>query len=273
LTPKIFKGLLRERPVLLFFLIVAALEAGALLTASDLHNSDPSQWSGPEVYQILNNSPWSKPVKLNLSSSNPDAFSNQAPSGSNSSNTQAPPGAGSMGRRGMGGASRSRTYGSGGGGSSSGSSRSGPAEATIQWQSALIVRMAAAKKDGQTADPASFQPLNEYVIAVIGLPITAIGGPAASADSNNTLSPEEEQRVEDHVKSGASLLRSGHEPLTATKVELDQGRDGRMLIHFPKSDPIRPGDKTVEFHLATGRTELRKKFPLKEMEYRGKLEL
>ncbi len=46
-----------------------------------------------------------------------------------------------------------------------------------------------------------------------------------------------------------------------------------MLIHFPKSDPITPGEKSVEFRLGTGRAEVRKKFPLKEMEYQGKLDL
>jgi len=180
-----------------------------------------------------------------------------------------------MGRRGMGGGGRSqRTYssGSGGNGNASGG-RSGPTEVTIQWQSALVVRMAAAKRAGDSVDPASFKPLDEYVIAVIGLPITAVGGPAASADANNTLTAEEEQRVEEHVKSSASILRSGHEPLTPVKIELDQGKDGRMLIHFPKSDPIKASDKSVEFRLAIEHAELRKKFPLKEMEYRGKLEL
>jgi hypothetical protein len=56
-------------------------------------------------------------------------------------------------------------------------------------------------------------------------------------------------------------------------VELNQGADGRILLYFPKSDPITPGEKTVEFRLIAGRTEIRKKFTLKEMEYKGKLEL
>ena len=75
------------------------------------------------------------------------------------------------------------------------------------------------------------------------------------------------------MKSSASLLRSGHEPLKPVKIELDQGKDGRMLLHFPKTDPIKTGEKAVEFRLVMGHSELRKKFPLKEMEYRGKLAL
>lgn len=179
-----------------------------------------------------------------------------------------------MGRRGMGGGRAQTTYTSGrGGGGSSGVASSAPAEVTIQWQSALVVRMATAKKNGDTADPASFTPLDEYVIAVIGLPITAVGGPAASADATSTVTTEQEQRVENRVKGSTSLLRSGHEPLTPTKVQLDQGKDGRMLIHFPRTDPIKPSDKTVEFRLAMTKGEIRRKFVLKEMEYRGNLEL
>lgn len=177
-----------------------------------------------------------------------------------------------MGRRGGG---RPTTYSSGSGGNRNTSSepKLGPTEVTIQWQSALIVQMAAAKNAGETVNPASFKPSSEYVIGVIGLPITALGGRAASVDSDNTLSGEEERQIEDRVKSSASILRSGHEALTPSKVELDQGADGRMVIHFPKSDPITASEKSVEFRLATGHAEVRKKFPLKEMEYQGKLEL
>jgi hypothetical protein len=255
----------------LYPLLIAPL---ALLASSNLQNSDPAQWTGPQIFAILNNSPWSKTLKMSFLSDNAGALGNQNTGSATGSNSQPPPGAGGMGRRGgMGGGGRSRAYSSGGSGASNSGSRSGPTEVTIQWQSALIVRMAATKKAGEPVDPASFQPLNEYVIAVIGLPITAVGGPAASADSANTLTPEAEQRLQDHIRSSASLLRSGHEPLAPTKVELDQGADGRMLLHFPKSDPIRPSDKSVEFRLVTVHSELRKKFPLKEMEYQGKLEL
>lgn len=260
------------RPVSMFPLMIA-LAASALLALSDLHNSDPSQWTSADVYQILNNSPWTKTVKMNFSNEGSGALGNQTAGGSNTNSAPMPASAGGMGRRGM-GAGRSRgTYSSGAGSTGSSDPKSGPTEVTVQWQSALVVRMAAAKKAGGAVDAASFKPLDEYVVAVIGLPITAVGGRAASADSDNTIGTDEEQRVEQRVKSSASILRSGHDPLTPTKVELDQGSDGRMLIHFSKSDPITVNEKSVEFRLETGHAQLRKKFPLKDMEYRGKLEL
>lgn len=255
-----------------FCLLTLALATAAIRASSDLRNSQPSQWTSDDVYQILNNSPWTRTVKINLPEGS-GAFGNQG-SGSNTNSAPPPVSTGGMGRRGMGGGRSRGTYSSGGTSSTSSSNpKSGPTEVTIQWQSAPVVRMAAAKKAGAAVDPASFKPLDEYVIAVIGLPITAVGGRAASADSDNTMSAQEEQRIQDHVKSSASILRSGHDPLTPTKVELDQGADGRMLIHFSKSDPISASDKTVEFRLAIGRKELQKKFLLKDMEYQGKLQL
>lgn len=217
-------------------------------------------------------------VKLKMSNNGSGALGNQsagAPAPNTVPNTAPMSGGmGGAGRRGgMGGGRSGGTYSSGGRGTSTSEPKAGPTEVAIQWQSALVVRMAAQKSGGGAMDPASFKPLDEYVIAVIGLPITALGGRAASVDSDTTLSGEEEQRIEEHVKSSASILRSGHEPLAPTKVELDQGADGRMLIHFSKLDAITASEKSVEFRLATGRAEVRKKFSLKEMEYQGKLQL
>ena len=263
--------------------LAIALAAAATLPAfSSSHNdeaipADPAQWSSDDVYQILHNSPWTKTVKITLSSGNSGLLGNQTGGGNSNgnwgNNGQMPGSMGGMGRRsGMGGGRSSGTYSSGGSKPES-APKSGPTEVTVQWQSALVVRLAAAKKAGETADPASFKPLDEYIVAVIGLPATALGGRAASADSDSTIDQEQEQRMQERVKSSASILRSGHEALTPTKVEFDQGADGRTLIHFGKTDPISPSEKSVEFRLALGRSELRRKFTLKDMEYQGKLEL
>ena len=264
--------LFRSAPLLL---LVLALPPCALTAPADVSNSDPAQWSGHEVYALLNNSPWSRPVKVKFTNSGPDTLGSQTSSVPVNNNPPSNPAmGGGMGRRGgMGGGRSAGTYNSGSGNSTPSAPKAGGNDVVVQWQSALIVRMATTRNADQPVDTASFKPQDEYVIAVIGLPITALGGPAASADSGSTLSQEEEERIQQHVKTSASLLRSGHDPLTPSKVELDQGKDGRMLLHFPKSDPITLGEKSVEFRLATGRAEIRKKFPLKEMEYKGNLDL
>ncbi|HEX4770800.1 MAG TPA: hypothetical protein VH351_08235 [Bryobacteraceae bacterium] len=65
----------------------------------------------------------------------------------------------------------------------------------------------------------------------------------------------------------------GHERLSPTKVELNQGRDSRTIFHFEKSEPITTRDKDAEFRITSERTEIKKKFALKDMEYQGKLDL
>jgi hypothetical protein len=245
--------------------------------AHKLTSDDPSQWTENDVYQILHNSPWTKPVKVNSSAASAGSLNQGSTPGNTSSNgnwgnnNSVPNGApGAMGRRGMG--RSQRTYNSGSG-SSNGSSRSPSSEVEIQWQSALPVQIAAAKKDKADADVSSLKGMNEYVIALIGLPDTAIGGRAASIDSDTTLNAEIEQRMCDRVKASATLLRGGHDALKPDKVEVNQGKDGRILIYFAKSDPILLSDKSVEFRLIGDHVQLRKKFVLKEMTYQGKLVL
>lgn len=255
-------------------LLILSLGTTAILAVSGVAD-DPSQWTGHDVYAILHNSPWSRNVKMKFPTTSWSGA--DTPGGNSNANNVPMPmggsGGGRMNRRGTTGGSRAGgSYGSGGGANSGGASKAGPTEVIVQWQSALVVRMAAAKQAEAPLDASVLKVPDQYVIAVIGLPITAVGGRAASADSDKTVGPDDEQRLEERLKASASILR-GHSSLAATKVELDQGRDGRMLIYFPKSDPITAEDKSVEFRLAASRPEIRRKFLLKDMEYKGKLEL
>ncbi len=140
---------------------------------------------------------------------------------------------------------------------------------TVQWESALPVRLAEAKMTGGVADPAAMKPLNEYVIAVIGLPKSGLESQRSASSSGDD---SDDARLADHLKV-MTVLSLGHERLNPTKVELNQGRDGRTVFHFEKSEPITVHDKDAEFRITADRMEIRKKFALKDMEYQGKLEL
>ncbi len=257
------------------------LSAGALLAFSDWQKSDPSQWTSDDVYRILNNSPWSKPSKIKVSEQGSGGYSEQAPQGgsSNPNGTwgnggQMPPGTGGgMGRRGMGGGGYGGMGRGGGGSRPSSTPKSQPVEVTVQWQSALPVMLAAAKKSGSSVDPSALKRPDDYVIAVIGLPMRYIGGRSASSDSAETNTGDDERRLEEHLKIATSLRCSDRDPLTPSKVEVNQGADGRILFYFPKKDPITAKDKSVEFRIAMESMDLRKKFTLKEMEYQDKLDL
>lgn len=246
--------------------------------AADWQKSEPSQWNSNDVYLILNNSPWTKTVKTTVASPK-DQLADQSDSGSPPPNRGTWSNSGQMPGMGRRGGYGGRTYGGNTGTGTSKPSTSsgpGPTEVTIQWQSAIPVQIAAAKKaagDGVKADLSGIKPLDSYVIAVIGMPMRALGGRAASIDSDQTTDEEEAKNIEARLKNSAELIAGGHESLHPTKVELNQGADGRILLYFPKNDPITLSDKMVEFRLVAGSTAIRKKFTLKDMEYQGKLEL
>ena len=228
--------------------------------------SDPSQWTSEDVYQILNNSPWSKSVSVTVARG--AGYGGTSP-GNNGTWGEGGPmgGGGGMGRGGVGGMGG---VGMGRGRGSGYPSAEQTTSAIVQWQSALPVRLAQAKSERSATDPAAMKPLNEYVIAVIGLPKS--GFRSDTAAGGNSDEDADDSRLADHLKV-ITVLSVGHERLNPVKVELNQGRDGRAIFHFEKSEPITVHDKDAEFRITSERMELRKKFALKDMEYQGKLEL
>ncbi len=234
------------------------------IAASSWQKSDPSQWTSEDVYQILNNSPWSKPVKVNVAARS-SGYGDQGPSNGGNGGTwgsggQMPIGMGRGG--GMGGMGRGR----GNRGSSPGGEQT---TVTVQWESALPVRLAEAKMNGGAVDGAAMKPLDEYVIAVIGLPKSGLGPQWSSGGSG---ADSDDARLADHLKV-VTVLSIGNERLNPAKVELNQGRDGRTIFHFAKSEPVTVRDKDAEFRITADRMEIKKKFALRDMEYQGKLEL
>lgn len=255
--------------VVLSSLFTVASIAGS---SSGWQKDDPSQWSSEDVYQILNSSPWSKSVTV-TSVARGAQYGGPGNSGNNGTwGEGGPAGGGGMGGGGMGGGGMGRGGGGMGGmgrGRGSGYPPSEQSTVTVQWQSALPVRLAEAKKSGAVPDPTAMKPLNEYVIAVIGMPKAQLGsqGPASGSGDD-----PDDARLADHLKV-ITVLSVRHERVNPTKVELNQGRDGRTVFHFQTSEPITIHDKDVEFRITADRMEIRKKFALKDMEYQGKLQL
>lgn len=242
-----------------------SLAAACLLAATASWQKDsPAQWTSEEVYQILNDSPWAKSVKVTVAR---NVNGPGAGNGSGGGGTwgEGMPGGGGMGRGGWGG---------GGMGGGMGRGRRGypPAEeatpVTIQWQSALPVRLAETKMSGGTPDPAALKPSDEYVIAVIGFPKSGF----EPRDSGNSSDAPDDDQLADHLKV-ITVLAFGNQRLNPTKVELNQGRDGRAVFHFEKSEPVTLQQKDAEFRITSNHTEIKKKFALKDMQYQGKLQL
>ncbi|MGA8026049.1 MAG: hypothetical protein WB992_02820, partial [Bryobacteraceae bacterium] len=245
-------------------IVLTSIVAGGIaVAASTWQKEEPSQWTSEDVYQILNSSPWSKSVTVTVTRGSGYSSENPGSGGNGGTWSEGMPGGG-MGRGGgMGGG------GMGGGGMGRRGRGNAPAAqgptVTVQWASAMPVRLAESKSTGSAVDPAAIKPLDEYVVAVIGLPKSGFGS-RGSTDSPGDDS--DDARLADHLKV-ITVLSVGHNRLNPTKVELNQGRDGRTIFHFEKSEPITLKDKDAEFRITSDRMELRKKFALKDMEYQG----
>jgi hypothetical protein len=74
------------------------------------------------------------------------------------------------------------------------------------------------------------------------------------------------------VAATTRLLRAGKAPLSPEQVLFDQAT-GRLEIFFPKTDPITLADKEVVFRTNFGTLKVVRRFRLKDMLYRGQLEL
>jgi hypothetical protein len=247
--------------------LLTLVAAATILAANTWQKEDPAQWTSEDVYQILNNSPWAKSVTAVTTRG-------YGQNGGNGTWGEGSPGGG-MGRMGGGG------WGGMGGGMGGGRGRGGRQgqqqqgpTVTVQWASALPVRLAESKlsgSGGEAADtkPMDTKPMNEYVISVIGFPKSGFEPRDSSNGSNDN---SDDAQLADHLKT-ITVLAFGDERLNPTKVELNQGRDGRAVFHFDKVESINAKSKDAEFRVSGQNMELKKKFPLKEMEYQGKLEL
>jgi hypothetical protein len=102
------------------------------------------------------------------------------------------------------------------------------------------------------------QPKRDYIVTVIGL-------------LTNDQSRDRE-RVRKELMAAAKLVRAGKPAIRPENIELDAAA-GAIEVFFPRTEPISLNDKEVTFELQFGSMRIEKKFRLKPMTYRGKLEL
>jgi hypothetical protein len=178
-----------------------------------------------------------------------------------------------MGGGGMGGGMGG---GRGTGGNRGGMGRSQPdVEVTVQWYSSKPVRLATQKRQSSDAKAEPLQPLDHYVIAVVGFPAGSGSRRGGDAEDGGDSQPGGmSDSMQDRIKDGSMLTRKGHDPIHPDKAAWDNSSGTRtLMLYFPKTDAITAADKDVEVQVAMGRMQLKKKFALKEMTYGGNLEL
>lgn len=234
--------------------VVAPFAAAAIaLCAGDVWNSkDYTKWSAQDVNRMLTDSPWAKQASALFGTVPREVDRSVIP----------PPGASTNN---MGG-TRGVTDGRWDGGVGPPVDDSAPKlPVTIRWESALPVREALLRS--RSGDHLSVfgdahaklnGPGSNYIITVIGL-------------LTNDQSRDRE-RVRKELMGAAKLVRTGKAPVRPEDVELDATANA-IQVFFPRTDPISLNEREVTFELQFGSMTVQKKFRLKTMIYKGKLDL
>jgi hypothetical protein len=215
-------------------LIAATAPAWAFASKEFWNEKQPGEWTEEENRELLTNSPWSRPASVNYNAG--------------------PGNAGRPSTSGYGGSRRSNRTPvvTGPGDTPMGKQQY---QAVVRWETALPVREASHIKS--TDDP-----LANYVINVIGdLPMLG-----THKDEDAAQRQQRGETLKDVTK-----LERRNDPLYLSKV-IFRG-PSETLFYFPRLDTIFPDDKQVTFVTKLGPLEVKAKFTLKDMVYRGKLEL
>lgn len=270
------------------------LAAGACVTgwqrldafSSDFWNKkEPAEWSVQEIEQLTTKSPWSKEVSAHFAR---DESEQSGPMGGGGGGYPGggggypgggggyPGGGGGMGGPRIGGMGGGRGGmggpGMGGGGMGGGRGRrgGGPSQAfqgTVRWESAKPVLEAL-----KAPLPDTFA--NHYVIGVSGFPMMS-GRPRSEDDDNRNSTAEASEARLDNLKSLTFLKpkdKEGAQPGLVLQQPSSGG--GTYLFGFSKEMmALTAADKEVTFTTRIGRLDVKAKFNLKEMLYRGDLAL
>ena len=200
------------------------------------NDKQPSEWTAAEIDLLLNKSPWAREAAISYYGGQNGPLSNSLP------------------------ASHSRS--SGNASSRSSPSAMSPAEwkAIVRWQSALPVRLALGITP--SADVDKF-----YILNMVG-DVPSIG---ATPDEDAT------QRAARFatLKQVTKLEHKGDEILLS-RVEVAPRNDLSLagtLFYFSRGLALRLEDKQATFSTKLGPIDVKCKFTLRDMMYRGKLEL
>ena len=132
-----------------------------------------------------------------------------------------------------------------------------PIKLIVRWESALPIRAAEIKAG--ILEPPTLEG-DGYRISVYGVP-----GGYFKKDPKTLGNP---------LKKEAALKRNGKKDVKPSSVEVFQREDGLVVVYlFPLSAEISRKDGLVEFEARIGRVGVVQQFNIKEMEFKGNLEL
>lgn len=253
-------------------LFAAAAAAITLFAAEGWKKREFTEWSQDDVDRILNDSPWAKETLATFEAPHSHSAAASGDSDGGTSISYAPS---SPINNGM----------PGGPGHSPDTGATGPIDAVaasmptirviVRWESALPVKEALLRLKFGATPPAPGDAgytldriEKDYVIAVAGLTLpSSHRKPAPGVES-----PED--RMRDELLATTTLTPKGRRPILPEEVRVNppEART-EVLILFPRTQPIEVSDKEVTFDAQWRSLGIRKNFRLKDMMYRGKLEL
>jgi len=215
------------------------LGAASNVWAKDFWNDKkPGDWTNDEIQQFLTKSPWAKDASIFDSASHKGVSTAPFAGGVYGPTYDSPDGKSLPSVRGAKGW-----------------------RATVRWDSALPVREAMKTAKSPDAN-------KNYIIALVG----DIPGVSVPADDDE---PAERERKLDILKEGTRLDRRD-DPLQLQRVKISPRTPlspAGTLYYFSREFPLTPEDKQVTFVTKVGPLEVKCKFTLRDMLYRGNLEL
>jgi len=228
---------------------VGALQAWAASSKESWNSKPPSDWTQTEIQDLLSRSPWAKEVTV--SDNGPGIDYSHGNAGGGRGNSPLPAGGSIPGL--PSGPPMGRPF----------FPQDGPQrfKAIVRWDSALPIREAMHAKPSKDFD-------QNYIVVVTGdLPDMGriVGADGQTLDEVRLESVKQYTRLE---RKGSPILLSR---MAATPDGYPSG--GGTLFYFERRDPILAEDKQLMFVTRVGAYEVRARFSLKDMLYRGKLEL
>jgi hypothetical protein len=216
----------------------AALPSWGFAAAPEFWNTKPAaDWTPDEIEQMITQSPWAKPAAVNFTGGFGGAVAPRMTRGGNVRGGRGVPTAGNPigdGKRDF--------------------------KAIVRWDSSLAIREALRLRPSSAIE-------KFYVLAVTGdLPMI---GRRADDD------PAAEERTVEMLKQYSRLDRKGDPIYLEDALTSPANYPGgpATLFYFSRGDSILPGDKQITFGTKFGPYEIKAHFTLKEMLYKGKLEL
>jgi hypothetical protein len=218
------------------------------------NKKDPADWTGAEVDELTNKSPWAKGITVSGQAQPYGNSGGYPPGGGGGYPGGGYPGGGypgGMGIPGIGGMGRRR------GGYPQGQSY----KAVVRWQSAKVILDAV-----KTPLPKQFT--NHYVISVGGIPVSPPQNRYQSSDDSS----QSNQDILDRMKGVTFLEPKDKRDVQPGIIVQEPANYGDVYFGFSKElVTLRPEDKEVTFTTSFNRMPVKVKFNLKEMLYHGEL--